>query len=100
MPITIAVARPDGAEVGLADVELLDEDVSSRQLVKWSEFSGPVGGVVTFTPRETQVALPSEQTTQATFSQPGAYVLLAQVLDGSFSNLCCWTNAYVRVTVQ
>ena len=43
--------------------------------------------------------VPVEHTTRVTFSQPGDYVLLVQVLNGSFANQCCWTNAYVNVTV-
>ncbi len=27
------------------------------------------------------------------------YVVLVQVLNGGYSNQCCWTNAYVNVTV-
>jgi hypothetical protein len=34
-----------------------------------------------------------------TFDQPGDYVLLVQVLNGSYSSQCCWTNARVEVTV-
>ena len=36
---------------------------------------------------------------EVTFSQPGDYVLLVQVLNGSFSSQCCWTNAHAEVTV-
>ena len=41
----------------------------------------------------------------ATFSEPGEYLLHAQVdnwraMDSSSGNQCCWTNAYVRVTVR
>jgi hypothetical protein len=41
----------------------------------------------------------------ATFSEPGEYMLLGQVNnhrapDSSSGSQCCWTNAYVRVTVR
>jgi len=41
----------------------------------------------------------------ATFSEPGEYLLHAQVdnwraTDSSSGNQCCWTNGYVRVTVR
>ena len=43
-------------------------------------------------------------TVNATFSEPGEYVLRAQVdnwsaPDSSSGDQCCWTNGYVRVTV-
>jgi hypothetical protein len=41
----------------------------------------------------------------ATFSAPGEYLMLAQVdnfdaNDSGTQDQCCWTNAYVRVTVR
>ncbi len=41
----------------------------------------------------------------ATFSEPGEYMLRAQVdnfraLDSGAGDQCCWTNGYVRVTVR
>jgi hypothetical protein len=41
----------------------------------------------------------------ATFSEPGEYMLHAQVdnwrsPDSSSGDQCCWTNGYVRVTVR
>ena len=45
-----------------------------------------------------------EATTTATFSQPGDYLLRAQVNDdsgdGGGGEQCCWTNALVKVTVK
>lgn len=45
-----------------------------------------------------------EVTTQATFSEPGDYVIRFRVdnfvaPDSQFDNVCCWSNAYVPVTV-
>jgi len=38
------------------------------------------------------------------FPEPGEYLMLAQVdnfdaNDSGFQDQCCWTNAYVKVTV-
>jgi len=46
----------------------------------------------------------SEVTTQATFPEPGDYVVRLRVdnftaPDSQFDNQCCWSNAYVPVTV-
>ena len=45
-----------------------------------------------------------EASTTATFSTPGEYMLRAQVNDrsgnGGGGDLCCWTNALVKVTVK
>lgn len=45
-----------------------------------------------------------EVTTQATFSEPGDYIVRLRVdnfqaPDSQFDNVCCWSNAYVPVTV-
>lgn len=42
--------------------------------------------------------------TQATFWEPGEYIIRLRVdnflaLDSKFGNMCCWSNAYVPVTV-
>ena len=47
----------------------------------------------------------TEVTTQATFSEPGDYVIRLRVdnfmaPDSQFDNQCCWSNAYVPVTVS
>jgi hypothetical protein len=43
-------------------------------------------------------------TTSATFSAPGEYALLLLATDysgeGGNGEVCCWTNAYVKVTVK
>ena len=46
----------------------------------------------------------TEVTTQATFPEPGEYVIRLRVdnftaPDSQFDNVCCWSNAYVPVTV-
>jgi hypothetical protein len=47
----------------------------------------------------------SVATTQATFTEPGEYMVRIRVdnfgaPDSGFDNMCCWTNAYVPVTVR
>ena len=44
-------------------------------------------------------------TTQATFTEPGDYIVRIRAdnfgaHDSKFDNMCCWTNAYVPVTVR
>ena len=46
-----------------------------------------------------------EVTTQATFPEPGDYIVRLRVdnflaPDSKFDNVCCWSNAYVPVTVS
>jgi hypothetical protein len=88
---------------------------------------GPVGGKVEFTRHESTpivqedgppdgppsggetITVPDDvQSTVrvvATFSEPGEYMLRAQVdnwraPDSSSGDQCCWTNGYVSVTVR
>ena len=101
LPITISVALPAEDELG-DDLDPDEEGVLVRQLVKWTKFRGPEGAV-RFSRDTIEFELgpePVEQTVMATFQEPGNYTLLAQVLSGSFSSQCCWTNAYVNVKVE
>ena len=69
----------------------------------WFKHRGP--GDVTFV--EPTARVPSsgaEATTQVTFGEPGEYILRVRANDGSGvvaggHAQCCWTNAFVRVTV-
>ena len=110
-PVTVAVGNPLrltvsvthlGEEVvSVEDSEPDEESGFAQQSMKWSKFSGPAG-TVSFRPQRSGFLAgpdPTELTTQVIFGEPGDYVLLVQVLNGSFSNQCCWTNAYVNVTV-
>jgi hypothetical protein len=66
--------------------------------VKWSTFRGPaeVGFVNASPPIEGGKA-----TAVASFAQPGEYMLRVLASDGSpFGDECCWTNGYVRVSVE
>ncbi len=78
----------------------------------WSKFRGP--GKVTFSPDRPQVekmelnapvkAFQGKATTQATFDQPGEYVIRVVAndwtRDGGGGFQCCWTNGYMKVSVK
>jgi hypothetical protein len=78
--------------------------------LRWSKYRGP--GKVTFDkPRPEMEKLPAGEgafngraTTNATFSDPGDYVLHVSVNDysgdggGGFG--CCWTTGLVKVTIK
>jgi hypothetical protein len=71
--------------------------------LKWSWLRGPAA--VTFDPFNPRPdkAAGGKNTTTATFTAPGAYVLRLQANDstgeGGGGFQCCWTNAHVKVTV-
>jgi len=70
--------------------------------VEWAKYRGP--GTVTWSSQKQPVNNGKASVT-ASFSEPGDYVLLAVVDDGSgesagnFGYHCCWTNVQVKVTV-
>lgn len=69
--------------------------------VGWAKHAGP--GEVTFGAAEFEVTQPSMVAeTTATFSTPGDYLLRVQSIDSiaAFEFHCCWTNAYIPVTVN
>ena len=71
--------------------------------VSFHKFRGP--GTVTFDPARIPAKTQGETvTTKATFSLPGEYLLRVQGNDesgeGGGGFQCCWTNTYVKVTVQ
>jgi hypothetical protein len=76
---------------------------SSIATVSVHKFRGP--GEVTFDKARFPVPKQGDQiTANATFAQPGDYTLRVQANDesgeGGGGFQCCWTNAYVKVTVQ
>jgi hypothetical protein len=70
----------------------------------WFKHQGPAADVV-FTPQRIKIEDGlGRATTEVTFTEPGEYVLRARVdnwnaNDSSGGDQCCWTNAYVPVTV-
>ena len=72
--------------------------------VTWFKHQGPAGRVSVDPRRVTVVGGTGEATATIVFSEPGEYVLRARVdnwsaNDSTGGDQCCWTNAYVRVTV-
>jgi hypothetical protein len=76
---------------------------ASVATVSLHKFRGP--GAVTFDRARYPVATQGEMiTASATFAAPGEYLLRVQANDesgeGGGGFQCCWTNTYVKVTVQ
>ena len=89
----VSVRDPGDAVNRMVDVE-----------VTWFKHQGPAAPVA-FEPWQITVeGGTGEAATAATFSEPGEYVLRARVdnwdaNDSAGGDQCCWSNAYVRVTV-
>ncbi len=126
-PLTLSVSATDPSERDPDDAR--SADIPLR--VVWSQLQGP--GRVEYTRHESNPEVEEEEEVDdaanssrrpeprgpeviplseghgtarviATFSEPGEYIMLAQVdnwgaPDSSSGNQCCWTNGYVRVTV-
>lgn len=65
--------------------------------LSWQVYRG--AGAVTFSDR-TPVVEQGKARTTVTFSQPGSYMLHLLAIDSRTANRCCWTNGYVKVTVE
>jgi hypothetical protein len=106
LPLSIRVSpTPESANTRASEEGGGGGDGPRREWwVSWAKHQGP--GEVTFA--QDQIDL-FERTgvaeTTVTFAEPGTYVLRLQVIDtpgegGSYQFHCCWTNAYVDVTVR
>jgi len=100
------IAPPRPARVGqpLEVSVWIEHDFEDQMWVGWLKYQAPPGGQVTFSRSEERVALTDRRgvaTTSVTFSEPGEYQILLQAIDGTdnFEFHCCWTNAYISVTV-
>lgn len=110
--------RPLGMTVWVADDAKVPPGTPARAAqatpvsVAWSLFRGP--GAATFTQGRPEVqkadwnppppaVFAGSATTSVTFSEPGEYVLRVVANDvsgdGGRGFQCCWTNAFVKVTV-
>jgi hypothetical protein len=104
-PATAAVAQGGAAKFAISAT---DDGLPKRRgetvgmTVEWEKYRGP--GTVTFS----QIKQPlkdGKADVSASFSEPGSYVLMAVVDDGSgesagnFGYHCCWTNVQVTVNV-
>ncbi|WP_423925181.1 hypothetical protein [Candidatus Palauibacter sp.] len=107
-PRTAKVGEPLALQLWTDEVSVRDpEDLVNQEVdveVTWFKHQGPAGEV-SFEPWQITIAGGTgEATTAAVFSEPGEYVLRARVdnwgaNDSTGGDQCCWTNAYVRVTV-
>jgi hypothetical protein len=75
-----------------------------RLVQSWHLHRGPAGGEVKFAEQRPKIGEDGQTSTTAIFSVPGEYVLRAQANDNSGEGgggfQCCWTNAYVKVTIK
>ena len=107
-PLTATVGSPLELNLWAREVSVRDpnyeRNANVNPAVTWFKYQGPAADVV-FDPK--RLALDEKEgqtTTTATFTEPGEYVLRARVdnwgaNDSSGADQCCWTNAYVPVTV-
>ena len=69
----------------------------------WHKHRGPAGEVK-FSEQRPKIGDGGKSTTTATFPVAGEYILRAQANDNSGEGgggfQCCWTNAYVKVTIK
>jgi hypothetical protein len=70
--------------------------------LRWRKYRGPQTGRVTFVLGSAAASAGQKWTTEASFSEPGEYVLQAVVDDSSLlsGTYCCWVNTEVKVTVK
>ncbi|MDP1572217.1 MAG: hypothetical protein Q8L86_19640 [Vicinamibacterales bacterium] len=100
-PQTAMVGRPLAIRIWMED---RGERKPIPTSMTWFKYQGP--GEVAFEPRTARTAPGGgEATTMATFSAPGDYMLRVRVdnfgiTDSAPGHQCCWTNGYVRVTVD
>ena len=98
-PLTLEATVTDGAanDPELSPIQLKQPPIS----MSWSKYRGP--GDVKIDPARPPVGKDGKVSATATFAQPGEYMLRAQVNDrsgdGGGGFQCCWTNAYVKVTI-
>ena len=107
-PRTATVGEPLTLTVWTEEVSIRAPDDMVNQVVdvglSWFKHQGPAGQV-TVDPRRVVVeGGTGEATATVVFSEPGEYVLRARIdnwdaNDSTGGDQCCWTNAYVRVTV-
>ena len=107
-PRTAKVGEPLTLQLWTDEVSVRDpEDLVNQEVdveVSWFKHQGPAAEV-SFEPWQITIAGGTgEATTAAVFSEPGEYVLRARVdnwnaNDSTGGDQCCWSNAYVRVTV-
>jgi hypothetical protein len=107
--LTGKVGEPVPIQVWVEDVKAAEGEERGRATaakvanLSFHKFRGP--GAVAFEPVRVPVNTQGEMAaSKATFSAPGEYLLRVQANDesgeGGGGFQCCWTNTYVKVTVQ
>ena len=102
---TITVWATDDM-VRKAHVQQRTPDAEPGFGVVWSKYRGV--GTVTFSETEPEIDETGKAVTEATFSEPGEYVLRVLAWDDTGPQdfvmavgfQCCWTNGYLTVNVQ
>ncbi len=117
-PVTVPLTATPGSALNLTvfatdDAKLvpgMDKPKAPPVSMTWSKYRGP--GSVTFGNAKAPVEKTGEDesgfsgkaTTTATFSEPGEYILYLVANDwtgpGGRGFQCCWTNAFVKVSVK
>jgi hypothetical protein len=111
-PLKTSVGTPLSLTIWAIDDSLREKEAVSIKergparaaiTVTWYKHSGP-GSVVFSQPKTPLQETQGTAATNATFSQPGKYVIRVRAdnfgrVDTSPGNQCCWTNGYVNVTV-
>ena len=107
-PLTATVGEPLTLTLWTEEVSVRAPDDMVNAVVdvglSWFKYQGPAGAVTVDPRRVTVEGGTGEATATAVFSEPGEYVLRARIdnwsaNDSRGGNQCCWSNAYVRVTV-
>ena len=110
-PLTLAASVDDDGKFASATMAPVTGNRSPVSL-RWLKYRGP--GTVTFEAEEPKLEVSkggqinqpfsATGTTTAKFSAPGEYALMLLATDysgeGGNGEVCCWTNAYVKVTVK
>ena len=101
LPLSVWV-DPQPASATMVVGSFAGEQMQARtsSILRWYHHQGP--GRVNFSEAETILeGGAGEVSTTATFSEPGDYVLRIWAVEsfGAVNQHCCWTTAYIRVTV-
>ena len=104
LPLPLAVWVSDDSKREEEPVVTKQRASQPAMTVTWFKHSGP--GPVTFSKaKESITPLNGTAGTTAIFKQPGEYVIRVRAdnfgrVDTNPGNQCCWTNGYVKVTVN
>jgi hypothetical protein len=103
-PLTVAVGKPLVLSVIAKDDAKAEPAARAPSPVSITWFHHQGAGAVSFTPPSSQLAATGgTASTSAFFSAPGEYVLRVRANDGAVASAghaqCCWSNAFIRVTV-